>query len=238
MNKDDDSFRGFGHVEFATAEQAEKALREMNGKELLRREIRLDLARERGERGQYTPGQKGPRSDAQTIFVKGFDSYEGEDQIRASLKAHFGSCGEIQRVSIPKGEDGNSKGIAYIEFSDVNARNQALELNGSEFGNGSLTVDEPRPRADNSGGGFRGGGRGSRDFGGRSGGRGRGDFGRGRGRGRDSGGRGNRGRGFNNRPSMATPGTGTFYSNLFLWVIFLFCAKNKFTMMRNIQKYI
>ncbi|MFX3993677.1 hypothetical protein ACJBXB_10585, partial [Streptococcus suis] len=48
---EDGSFKGYGHVEFVTAEAAQKAL-ELNGQDLLGRGVRLDLARERGE---YTP---------------------------------------------------------------------------------------------------------------------------------------------------------------------------------------
>ncbi|KAL0409157.1 UNVERIFIED_CONTAM: Nucleolin 2 [Sesamum radiatum] len=204
MNSDN-SFKGFGHVEFATAEAAEKALRELNGEELLGRPVRLDLAR---ERGANTP--KGGRAQGQTIFVRGFNKYDGEDQIRSSLEEHFGSCGEITRVSIPKDQDGAVKGMAYIDFKDNDSFKQALELNGSDFGESTLAVEEARPRGDardsaggGRGGGWSGGRGGGRDFGGRSGGR--------RGGGRGGGGRfggGGRGRGTPGRPSMATAGTG------------------------------
>ncbi|XP_011070437.1 nucleolin 1-like [Sesamum indicum] len=216
MNSDN-SFKGFGHVEFASAEAAEKALRELNGEELLGRSVRLDLARERGANTPYSGGkdtqsfQKGGRAQGQTIFVRGFNKYDSEDQIRSSLEEHFGSCGEITRVSIPKDQDGAVKGMAYLDFKDSNGFKQALELNGSEFGESTLSVEEARPRGDgrDSAGGGRGGGRsggrgGGWDFGGRSGGR--------RGGGRGGGGRfggGGRGRGTpSSRPSMATAGTG------------------------------
>lgn len=88
--------------------------------------------------------------------------------------------------------------MAYVEFSDSNATNKALQLNGSELGEGTLTVEEAKPR-DNSSGRGGGRGRGRSDGGGRfSGGRGRfsgggrsGDrFGGGRSGGRRGGGRG------------------------------------------------
>ncbi|KAJ6416475.1 hypothetical protein OIU84_002353, partial [Salix udensis] len=82
----DQRFKGFGHVEFTTAEAAQKALN-FNGKSLLGREVRLDLARERGERSSNTPYskdnnsyQKGGGGQSQTIFVKGFDKFGGEDE--------------------------------------------------------------------------------------------------------------------------------------------------------------
>ncbi|KAK1277369.1 Nucleolin 2 [Acorus gramineus] len=201
------NFKGYGHVEFATEEVAAKAL-ELNGQELLGREIRLDMAR---EKGAYTPQnsngnnsfQKGGRGQSQSLFIRGFDKSLEEDQIRSSLEEHFGSCGEITRISVPKDyESGAPKGIAYMDFKESDGLSKALELNGSELDGYSLTVEEARPKADGgsfsggrggggrSGGGFSGGrsgGRGGR-FGGRDGG---GRFGGGRrGGGRGGGGRG------------------------------------------------
>ena len=42
--------KGFGFVEFATVEQAEKAKDELNGKEFMGRALRVDKARPRRER--------------------------------------------------------------------------------------------------------------------------------------------------------------------------------------------
>lgn len=213
-------FKGFGHVEFATAEAAQKAL-ELSGEDLLGRPVRLDLAR---ERGSYTPFsgnektsfQKGGRAQGQTIFVRGFDKSSLEEQARSSLEEHFGTCGEITRLSLPKDYDTDGlKGIAYIDFKTSDGFNKALELSGSELEGYELMVEEAKPKPDyreNSGGG-RGGGRsggrdfGGRDFGGQSGGRG-GRGGGGRFGGRGGRGGGGRGRGTPNKPSLATPGTG------------------------------
>ncbi|KAL8100553.1 uncharacterized protein LOC141684728 [Apium graveolens] len=188
-------FKGFGHVEFATAEAAQEALK-LNGGDFLGRPVKLDLAR---EKGAYTPASgNGAKAQGQTVFVRGFDTSDSEEQIRGALEKHFGSCGDISRVSIPQDREGGLKGMAYVEFKDSNATNKALQLNGSELGEGTLTVEEAKPRDNSSGrGGGRGGGRGDR--GGRfSGGRGRfsgggrsGDrFGGGRSGGRRGGGRG------------------------------------------------
>ncbi|ONK65167.1 uncharacterized protein A4U43_C07F34380 [Asparagus officinalis] len=200
---EDGSFRGFGHVEFATEADAQKALK-MNGQDLLGRAVKLDLAR---ERGTYTPQsgstfKKGGQGQSQTIFVKGFDKSLGEDGVRSALQEHFGSCGQISRLSIPPDfETGAPKGMAYIDFKDQDAISQALELNGSDLGGYTLTVDEAKPRGESrDGGGWSGGRSGGR---GDSGGRG-GRFGGRRG-GRDGGGRGGRGRGGGGRGGRGTP---------------------------------
>ncbi|KAJ6907872.1 nucleolin 2-like [Populus alba x Populus x berolinensis] len=203
----DERFRGFGHVEFTTAEAAQKALK-LNGKPLLGRDVRLDLAREKGSNTPYSKDSnsfpKGGSGQSQTIFVKGFDNSAGEDEIRTSLQEHFGSCGDIKRISIPTDYDtGAIKGMAYLEFNDAGALNKAFELNGSQLGEYSLTVDEAKPRSDNRDSG-RGRGRGS-------GGRGRGGrFDSGRGGRFDSGrgGRGGRGRGTPFKPSVTSAASG------------------------------
>ncbi|KAL8544077.1 hypothetical protein ACS0TY_004567 [Phlomoides rotata] len=185
----DGKFRGFGHVEFATEAAAEKALAELNGRDLLDRAVRL----EREKEGKSKDAPRGEKSQSLTVFVRGFAKDKSEDQIRKSLEKHFGSCGEVTRVAIPKDPMGGVKGIAYLDFKDSDACASALELNGSELGSATLYVDQAKPRDDSGGG--RGGGRGGRGRGGRGGG-GRGGRGRG---GRDNrggrfGGGGGRGR--------------------------------------------
>ncbi|KAJ6740585.1 EUKARYOTIC TRANSLATION INITIATION FACTOR 4B/4H [Salix purpurea] len=202
----DQRFRGFGHVEFTTAEAAQKALK-LNGTTFLGRDVRLDLAHEKGTNSKDSNSfQKGGRGQSQTIF--GMCSWYVQSkslQIRSSLQEHFGSCGEIKRISIPTDYDtGAIKGMAYLEFNDADALSKAFELNGSQLGEGYLTVDEAKPKTDNrdSRDSGRGRGRGS-------GGRGRFDSGRGGRGGRfDSGrgGRGGRGRG---TPYRSTAASGT-----------------------------
>ncbi|XP_039026756.1 nucleolin 2-like isoform X2 [Hibiscus syriacus] len=213
------NFKGYGHVEFATVEAAQKAL-ELNGEYLLNRAVRLDLARERGAYTPYSGNennsfQKGGKSRSRTIFVRGFDQSLDEYEIKNSLEEHFGSCGEISRVAVPTDrETGAVKGFAYMDFKDEDSLNKALELNGSKLNNYSLTVDEAKPKGDFGGGpgsgrgGRSGGWSGGRDSGGR-GGRGGRDGGRGgrRGGGRFSGGRGGRGTPYN-KPNLAAAGTG------------------------------
>uniref|UniRef100_A0A453RW58 RRM domain-containing protein n=1 Tax=Aegilops tauschii subsp. strangulata TaxID=200361 RepID=A0A453RW58_AEGTS len=157
-----------------------------------------------------------------SVFVKGFDSSQQEDAIRSSLQEHFSKCGEITRVSVPMDyENGASKGIAYMDFTDESSFSKALALSGSDLGGCNLYVAEAKPKGQFGGVGGRSGGRdGGRSGGGRfgrSGGRdGGGRFGRSGGRdgggrfgrsgGRD-GGRGG-GRGFQSRQSAGTASAG------------------------------
>ncbi|KAG5391496.1 hypothetical protein IGI04_021459 [Brassica rapa subsp. trilocularis] len=211
-NRDDGSFKGFGHVEFASAGEAQKAL-EFHGRPLLGRELRLDVAQERGERPAYTP-QSGTGNNSrsgggggQEVFVKGFDSSLAPNDIKSALTEHFASCGEITRVSVPVDrETGGSRGIAYVEFKE--GTEKAFELNGSDMGGWNLVVDQPRPKENNSGGGFNSG-RSNSFSGGRDNFRGRGRGGRDGFRGRGRGGRDN-GRG---RPSFTSQAKKTVFSD-------------------------
>nr|GMD65477.1 nucleolin 1 [Ipomoea batatas] len=150
----DGTFKGYGHVEFTTSEAALKAL-ELNGQELMGREVKLDLAK---ERGAYTPNsgkfdnsfQKQGRGggESTTVFVKGFDKNDTEDKIRSALEDHFGSCGEIKGTRIPTDPEGYIKGMAYVEFTDNDAVNKALELNNSQIGNNTFAVSRPMASMD------------------------------------------------------------------------------------------
>lgn len=53
--------RGFGFVEMAEQAEAQAAIENLNGKELLGRQINVNEARPRPERGRSGPGRQGPR---------------------------------------------------------------------------------------------------------------------------------------------------------------------------------
>lgn len=57
-------------------------------------------------------------SDPTTIFVKGFDKYQGEDDVRQALTEVFQECGEIASVRLPTDRETQElKGIAFIQFA-------------------------------------------------------------------------------------------------------------------------
>ncbi|MCO5573989.1 hypothetical protein L7F22_027767 [Adiantum nelumboides] len=208
---EDGRSRGFGHVDFISAEAAKKAC-EKSGEMLEGRDVFVELARERlfspgseGKRDFNSPrgggfsGGRGQRSSSDiTAFVKGFNKFQDEDSIRNSLTEFFGECG-VQNIRLPTDrETGDIKGFAYVDFSDRDGLAKAIDCSGSDLDGRSVYIEEAGGGGPSSGGGARGRGRG--DFGGRGrgggrfggrGGRGRGNFGdRGRGGGGRRGGRG------------------------------------------------
>ncbi|XP_077253763.1 uncharacterized protein LOC143892783 isoform X2 [Tasmannia lanceolata] len=120
-------FKGFRHVEFATPEEAQKAL-ELNGQELLGRALKIDLAH---ERGSYTP-HSGKENNS---FQKG-----GRGGLGPTKYMYEVSTNPLKRIR-----------MAFLEFKDNDSFSKALELNGEELGGYSLTVEEARPRDGDSG---------------------------------------------------------------------------------------
>ena len=114
------------------------------------------------------------------------------------LNALFGQHGQVARSQvIMDRETGRSRGFGFVEMvSDQDATKAIEALNGFQFQNRALTVNEARPREERgpggSGGGERGGDRGGSrgGFGGGRGGFGGGGSGGGGGRGGCGGDRG------------------------------------------------
>ncbi|VVA93791.1 unnamed protein product [Arabis nemorensis] len=79
-------------------------------------------------------------------YVLRFDSSLPEHDIKTALSKHFGSCGEITRVSVPRDhETAAIKGFAYIDMKEEGVK-KALELNGSDMTGSELVVEKVIPR--------------------------------------------------------------------------------------------
>lgn len=107
----------------------------------------------------------------------------------SELEELFESYGTVQSAQVIMDRDtGRSKGFGFVEMSDDQQAQSAIDsLNGQEVGGRPLVVNEARPREERGGGGF-GGGRGRGGAGGRGGGGGRGGYGGGGGGGYGGGG--------------------------------------------------
>jgi len=118
------------------------------------------------------------------IYVGNLSRNASEDELRTLFEAF----GQVTSANIIKDKfTGDSRGFGFVEMPEKEEAEKALaELNGKEFQERTLAINEARPRQDRrpgGGGGSRGG------FGGNGGGGGRGGFG-GNGGGGGGGGRG------------------------------------------------
>jgi RNA recognition motif-containing protein len=89
-------------------------------------------------------------------------SYEATDDKLNAMFAAFGTVDSA--VVITDRDTGRSKGFGFVEMSDQNAAQTAMNgLNGTELDGRAITVNEARPkeprRDNNRGGGGYGGGR-------------------------------------------------------------------------------
>lgn len=80
--------------------------------------------------------------------------YTIDDQ---SLHSKFAQYGEVQSAKvITDRETGRSKGFGFVEMSNDNDADTAIEkLNGADFNGRAVNVSEARPQAPREGGGPR-----------------------------------------------------------------------------------
>src|SRR5262245_26657242 len=80
------------------------------------------------------------------------------------LQGLFARAGSVESVTVMRDQmTGRARGFGFVEMStDEEAQRAISELNGSQLGGRSLTVNEARPKAARSGGGGFGGGQGHR----------------------------------------------------------------------------
>lgn len=111
-----------------------------------------------------TPLYTGEDADHRSCYVGNVDYSTKPDE----LKNLFKECGVIQRITILCDRwTGQPKGFAYIQFATINAVDNAVLLDGSEFKNRVLKVNKKRTNVPGFGrgrgrGGYRGRGGGYR----------------------------------------------------------------------------
>ena len=90
------------------------------------------------------------------LYVGNMSYDTTQDQIREL----FSQAGEVTEVSlITDRETGRPKGFGFVEMATEEGAQVAIKrFNGYTLGNRNLTVKEPRPREERSGGGGYGGG--------------------------------------------------------------------------------
>jgi RNA recognition motif-containing protein len=98
-------------------------------------------------------------------------TYETTD---SALEQMFAAHGTVQSAQVIMDRDtGRSKGFGFVEMSNDNEAQAAIQaLNGQQVNGRQLTVNEAKPREDRGGRGGGGGGGGRGGFGGGGGGRG------------------------------------------------------------------
>lgn len=172
--------KGFGYVEFSSAESAAAALKAKKGALIDGREANVDFSTPRDasapkDRAQGRAQKFGDTMNepSDTLFCGNLSFSADENMVGEAFGAHA----TVVNVRLPTDMDsGNPKGFGYVTFASIDDAKTAYEaMLGAEIGGRAVRLDYATPKPDRGASGGRGGG-----------GRGRGGFG-------DRGGRGGRG---------------------------------------------
>ncbi|XP_075211789.1 poly(A) binding protein [Lycorma delicatula] len=144
MNKEDGKSRGFGFVAFEDPEAAERAVEELNGKELFEGKfLYVGRAQKKAERQQELKRkfeqlkmERLNRYQGVNLYVKNLDDTIDDERLRKE----FNPFGTITSAKVML-EDGRSKGFGFVCFSSPEEATKAVtEMNGRIVGTKPLYV--------------------------------------------------------------------------------------------------
>ncbi|CAE6094123.1 unnamed protein product [Arabidopsis arenosa] len=130
----------------AVTELAEmkKRLKEMEEEAAALREMQAKVEKEMGatqDPASMAANQEGKEEvDARSVYVGNVDYACTPEEVQL----HFQTCGTVNRVTILMDKFGQPKGFAYVEFVEVEAVQEALQLNESELHGRQLKVSPKR----------------------------------------------------------------------------------------------
>jgi polyadenylate-binding protein len=144
MKGDDGKSKGFGFINFDTPEQAEKAVNEMNGKEIGGKAIYAGRAQKKSERESEL------RSKFEQMKMEHMQKYQGvnlyiknleDDYDDDKLRAIFTPYGTVTSCKVMRDNKNNSKGFGFVCFSNPEEATRAVtEMNGKIIGSKPLYV--------------------------------------------------------------------------------------------------
>ena len=128
--------RGYGFVAFRNREDAERAIREMNGEFLGSRNIRVNWANQRSSRPGATGDLNTIMSQASptnvTVYVGNLDPAVPDDMIRAVFQPY----GVVEELRLQK-----DKGFCFVKYaSHEQAARAILNCNGKVIGTKAVKV--------------------------------------------------------------------------------------------------
>lgn len=150
--------KGFGFVTFADAEDAQRALEELNGSELKGKKIRVEYAEARQrDIDSEIPGHKKSTPSAASTKAKAEREQQRKEQapprliirnLPWSIKTGdqlallFRSYGKVKYAEVPKSHSGQLKGFGFVLLRGKSNAEKALQgVNGKEVDGRTLAVD-------------------------------------------------------------------------------------------------
>ncbi|KAL1115692.1 hypothetical protein AAG570_005982 [Ranatra chinensis] len=144
MSRDDGRSRGFGFVAFEDPEVAERAVEELNGKEIVEgKPLYVGRAQKKAERQQELKRkfeqlkmERMNRYQGVNLYVKNLDDTIDDERLRKE----FAPFGTITSAKVML-EEGRSKGFGFVCFSSPEEATKAVtEMNGRIVGTKPLYV--------------------------------------------------------------------------------------------------
>ncbi|KAL1215795.1 Polyadenylate-binding protein 2 [Cardamine amara subsp. amara] len=117
--------KGYGFVQYASEESAQKAIEKLNGMLLNDKQVYVGPFLRRQERDSTANITK-----FTNVYVKNLAESTSDDD----LKTTFGEYGKITSAVVMKDGDGKSKGFGFVNFENADDAARAVEsLNGHKF---------------------------------------------------------------------------------------------------------
>lgn len=132
---------GYGFCNFATHEEAVRAIENMNNLFIVNKKIAVSRATTKAERAKFLRSVHFPLESPEknpNVYVKNLD-YSIEEE---TLRKYFRPFGTIINVRIMRDDIGNSKGFGFVSFSEyTDARKAVAAMDGVRIGKLAIHVD-------------------------------------------------------------------------------------------------
>ncbi|KAH7296902.1 hypothetical protein KP509_26G044100 [Ceratopteris richardii] len=144
--------KGFGFVNFENADDAVRAVENLNGKFIDGKEWYVGRAQKKSERQlelrerfELNHRDRTEKQKNVNVYVKNLDANVDE----RVLKDFFSSIGHVVSTKIIRLPDGQSKGIGFVQYSSPDdARKAISEMNGVKLGSKPLFVARAQRKED------------------------------------------------------------------------------------------
>ena len=129
---------GYGFMEFASVEEAEKSLRILNQKILDGHKLELSISRGAQKKTDSKRKEKLELQASNKIIIRNVDFAASKKELRELVRAF----GELRAVRMPTKVTGEHRGYAFVEFSNVDEAKNAYEaLSHSHFYGRKLVLE-------------------------------------------------------------------------------------------------
>jgi nucleolin len=156
IDRESGNSRGFAFVTFASPQDAQAAVDNLNGTNIDGRDIRVNVSRPRGEKSSFSENTFGGRGggnkygggggdiDSAKLFVGNL----GWDTSTEDLQRVFSEYGRVVDARVVTDRDtGNSRGFGFITFDDAKSAENAIgSLDGMELGGREIRVSVSTPK--------------------------------------------------------------------------------------------